>query len=584
MSQYSNYQLGKKGVNVDVSPVHADPDELLLAQNAVRDPLGSDGGLKNRDGLVKFTADLSGSVLGGIAMPVFNYTDTRTLYTSQTDSGTNKWYSSSDLFSTSAAVSAIGAWKDPTDFYSLAARRPACFFNGQLYYASNNYTPGTTSPNIRVYNGSDDRELCRVLPATAKGIVSITASRGYMWVLVLESGTTDADFVGTVWRLDESGHLTKIGASLTTGYVPTAIIYYNNRIFVAGSRLTTTSESIIWTIDPLSGTTTWTTDLAGNADDYYVGGFASFKGLLYAVTANGGAATKGKILQRSLAGSWSTVDSTTNNGGSFEDIVAYEGYLYASSRNYATTTTTCVIRRSSDGSSWATVSNSASTPGFGVFSSIGLRVFCSHSTKFQYASAADGTSWTFVTAPGSSNLGASLGVLLITGAPTWQEPVGSTTTPTVNVTNVSSTTASISPHFYSVKVNITDAQMRSANSVPVTLVAAPGAGKILVPLGLWITGNVTSGFSVGATVSVVYSGVAIGTFLAAFVVSCQSTGHRIAGTQVSLAQSTLITNYVGSGVDAENKALILSCSADRTGGVTTYGFNVHVLYLVLDMA
>jgi hypothetical protein len=64
------YDIGALGVNVDADPISLDDQELRLAQNAIRDPLGSDSGLRKRPGLLAFnTTSITGSVLGGIGVP-----------------------------------------------------------------------------------------------------------------------------------------------------------------------------------------------------------------------------------------------------------------------------------------------------------------------------------------------------------------------------------------------------------------------------------------------------------------------------------------------------------------------------------
>lgn len=67
------YTLGEKGVNVDKDPLVLDNSELRQAQNAIRDPLGVAGGLKNRPGLVKVNSIAgAGSILGGFGVPLLN--------------------------------------------------------------------------------------------------------------------------------------------------------------------------------------------------------------------------------------------------------------------------------------------------------------------------------------------------------------------------------------------------------------------------------------------------------------------------------------------------------------------------------
>ena len=578
-SSDKNYTLGKLGVVVDKSPVHADPSELLKAQNAVRDPLGVDGGLVKRPALGKLNSSAAaGSISGGISMPVFNFADTRTLYLAQFNSSAAAWVSTSNLFVASAVTTALAIWKDPTAYYTLAANvaRMGAVFGGRLYYAGADYTPGTTSPTIRVFNGSEDKELCKILPATTKGVTGFFAQKGSLYVLTLDSGTTDADFVGSIYKLESNGHLTKQGDSLPTGYVPTALIVYNDKIYVGASRLTTTNEARVYWLDPLSSTTAWTADVTLDADDYQVTGFASFKGLLYLTTKNGGGATKGKIRQRSLAGSWSTVDSTVNNTGSYEDIIAWEGYLYASSRNYDATTNLATIRRSSDGSSWATVANAA-TPGtgFGIFTIIGLRLFSMGLVGLQHT--LNGTSWTSATPAGDGNVDGVLGVLQLTEVQEWNDPVGNPPPTTVNVTNVSTTGLASSDlptgALAFVTKTLTIEEWRALNTVPKEMVATPGAGKMIFPwLYVWEQ-NATSTAYGSPTINLQYAGIAT---------NLMSSGGYVESVYNVIGVYALGSS-IGTGVSRANKAL----NFIRSGGTLTSGTwasdaRITVWYSILD--
>jgi hypothetical protein len=69
------YDLGALGVNVDSDPIMLDDKELRLAQNAIRDPLGADSGLKKRPGLGAWsTTAASSAILGGIGVPLQDLT------------------------------------------------------------------------------------------------------------------------------------------------------------------------------------------------------------------------------------------------------------------------------------------------------------------------------------------------------------------------------------------------------------------------------------------------------------------------------------------------------------------------------
>lgn len=442
MGLVKNYELGQGGVNVDASPAHAAQNELLQAQNAIVDPLGVGGGLTNRPGLTKFNASaLSGAVKGGVSGAAFNLVSARTLYLAEVDgSGNEYWYTSSDLFATSSRITTMADWQDPTEYYAEGGQvcRMGVFFNGQIYYASTDYTVGSQSPNIRAFNGVDDRKVTKVLPTTTKGITGMIASKGYMYVLTLDSGTSDADYVGRVFRVFENGQFEKIGDTLPTGYVPTALTVVSGIIYVGVSRSTSTNEARVYRIDPLDETT-WTLDQTLSADDWQITDMASFGGLLYLTTKNGGGATKGKVYQRSISGTYTAVDSTSNNTGSYEGLAVFEGYLYASSRNYSTTTNTAVIRRSADGSTWATVYNSSSATGVGHLQVVGTYLFSLGNTGMLYTTS--GTSFTAATPAGTGNCGRVIGTLVRSGAAAFHTPIVTSTTPTPqNVTNNVTTT------------------------------------------------------------------------------------------------------------------------------------------------
>lgn len=440
MADYKNYKFGQGGVNVDASPLHGQDDQLLKAQNLIRDRLGVDGGVKNRPGLVKFNSGAgSGSMAGGISTPAFQLIDTRTLYIAQqTGASAENWYTSSNLFGANAVTTALAAWQDPTAYCSTIGNvaRMGAFLNGQVYYAGADYTSGTTSPSIRVFNGTDDRELGRILPATTFGIIAIHVSKGKLFVLTLDSGTSDADWSGRCFQLDpNTGHLAQIGTAFVSGYIPISLCVYNDNVYVGLARATTTNEARIYRINPIDETA-WTLDLQCAADDYQVTDMASFGGLLYATTANGGAGTTGKLLQRSLLGAWVTHDPTINNAGSFESCAALGEYLYYTSRNYSAGTSTAVLRRT-DGTTLSTVANTTATTGFGRLTVLGTKLFSVFGTGIRYAELGlSGTgAFTLATAP-TTGIIVAFGSLIRNGAAAWSEPATTTVSHTTTVTNV----------------------------------------------------------------------------------------------------------------------------------------------------
>lgn len=72
------YKIGSMGVNVDSDPISLHDQELRLAQNAIRDPLGNDSGVRKRPGLLEFTTSTVAAILGGIGVPINDQTSNGT--------------------------------------------------------------------------------------------------------------------------------------------------------------------------------------------------------------------------------------------------------------------------------------------------------------------------------------------------------------------------------------------------------------------------------------------------------------------------------------------------------------------------
>lgn len=75
------FSLGAKGVNVDKNPIEMQDDELRLAQNAIRDPLGNDSGVRKRPGLKAQNSTVAaGIVMGGVGVPLLDESPFGTRY------------------------------------------------------------------------------------------------------------------------------------------------------------------------------------------------------------------------------------------------------------------------------------------------------------------------------------------------------------------------------------------------------------------------------------------------------------------------------------------------------------------------
>lgn len=80
MAKLTVDQMGAWGVNVDQDPQALNRNELRVAQNAIREPLGARDGIVNRPGLIEYTqAAGPGAVLGGILLTEPGGSDVSTL-------------------------------------------------------------------------------------------------------------------------------------------------------------------------------------------------------------------------------------------------------------------------------------------------------------------------------------------------------------------------------------------------------------------------------------------------------------------------------------------------------------------------
>ena len=126
-------------------------------------------------------------------------------------------------------------------------------------------------------------------------------------------------------------------------------------------------------------------------------------------------------------------------------------------------------------------------------------------------------------------------------------------------------------------VNITDAQCRALDTVPIVLVAAQGANTIILPLKLDILWNIpTTVFSTTRIVNVRPTGGAT-SYFTALTLGTNSTGNKINASALSLA----IANSNVDTLVAVNTAVEIFATIAATSGVTTGGFNVYLSYHVL---
>lgn len=127
-------------------------------------------------------------------------------------------------------------------------------------------------------------------------------------------------------------------------------------------------------------------------------------------------------------------------------------------------------------------------------------------------------------------------------------------------------------------ITLNAAAINTLNSVPVEVVAAPGASKIVVPVRVmwWVT-RTASAFSATPSFSLRWAGIATDLFTGvSFFLTTASAGETFRD------QVRTDINFGYGGSDPRNLALQVRASADSTGGTGTV--RLSVLYYIANWA
>lgn len=253
----------------------------------------------------------------------------------------------------------ISAWATSNTAMLGGSPGSACVVNNRLIYAADGYTVGTHYPPIRVFDGSFDRELCRLPPTTTdtipKAIMSMLAANGTVYLSTFDLGTSNTTWVGRVFSLDlASGALTPLGAPFAAGEMPYALCWHMGRLWCGTNNGIGTGGKVYYFRPGID--TAWTADYTLSTSS--VGGavsMCSYAGKLYVGTDNA-AASRGKVLVRSSLGAYTTSQTGTggtavvNNG--YISMAVFGSNLYAAYWNNDATAIAKVEKF--DGTTWST--------------------------------------------------------------------------------------------------------------------------------------------------------------------------------------------------------------------------------------
>lgn len=293
---------------------------------------------------------------------------------------TGWWLSIDESFAGAAYTVNQSRPKDPRGFTEIASFAtgstgmmggfpgPSCVWKNHMVYAEGVYTPATTSPVIRIFDGEFDRPVT-TLPNTSAGVVpiavmSMLTANGQIYLSTYDTGTSSADFIGRVFSLDiESGEITPVGAPFPTGHIPYALAWHAGRLWCGTHRQDTTAVGKIFYFRP-GIDTAWTDDYTLSSSGVKsCTSLLSYMGKLYVGTTNA-AGNFAKVIVRSELGAYTTSD--TGSGGTaaannaYLALVEFDGNLYASFWNPDGTVVSKV--RKFDNTTWTTAySGSGST-------------------------------------------------------------------------------------------------------------------------------------------------------------------------------------------------------------------------------
>lgn len=368
-----NYSFGVDGVNLVSDPLKMKDTEATQLQNAELlddEQTGGRTALKMRGGFAALNGSaMSGSVVGGTGWPL-KTTYTRTLYAARQTEDANTWKTSTDGTtwadtSTPAAGAADAKYADENN--KRDARRMVAF-RTYLLYPGNGYTQDTDPPIVVLWDGSASVTVTAV---TAPGsisnssaspvfaIVDMFVAEGNLYLLTHEPGGTGPNNCGQVLSLNlDSGVLRQVATAFSGtspeigGGAPSCMAYYKGQLFVGLNGETTTDGigKIVRCFPDVD--TTWTADVSNLSG--HVSSLCVFKGKLYAGTQSSASSAE-KVYERSpTAGTWSAVFTGAGSGGNafVGSLYVYDSALYAV--QYHATAPTIHIKRTTDGSSWAT--------------------------------------------------------------------------------------------------------------------------------------------------------------------------------------------------------------------------------------
>lgn len=120
---------------------------------------------------------------------------------------------------------------------------------------------------------------------------------------------------------------------------------------------------------------------------------------------------------------------------------------------------------------------------------------------------------------------------------------------------------------------LSNSDILTLSSVPITVVSAPGANKIAVPIAVGLQKNWVTGYSVSRNLSLRYAGSTLD------ITSATAFANTAA---IQAARLVILTLTSTDAVDVSNTAVVLRSSGDVTGGNAANYIDVTVVYAIMS--
>lgn len=133
----------------------------------------------------------------------------------------------------------------------------------------------------------------------------------------------------------------------------------------------------------------------------------------------------------------------------------------------------------------------------------------------------------------------------------------------------------ITPGLFLASRSITDTEIKSLSTVPIEVVAAQGATKVVIPIALGFRKKWANTYSAARTFQLRYAGIA--TDLMAAALNPSNT------TNFAWGRSLIASAMVADGTDVRNTGVVIRSNGDVTGGDASNTLEVSVWYTVQEV-